>query len=217
MKTRFMAVSLLIASLGICSPTIAASIDFIDNVGYTTDKISGIDWLDVSTTNGLSYGTVAGYITAGSTVNGQNYSGWRYATTSEYRAMISNFFGISLTNFAQVNAREALQFLRLFGSNESETHPFYFYLGVNGRLIDESGTPSNPLANVSFYDYYLGTTQGELSVSHGFPDYFNSSHSAGSFLVKGGPALIATPIPAALFMFAPALLGFFGLRRKFQA
>ena len=27
----------------------------------------------------------------------------------------------------------------------------------------------------------------------------------------------AVPVPAALFLFAPALLGFFGLRRKMQA
>jgi len=38
-----------------------------------------------------------------------------------------------------------------------------------------------------------------------------------SWLLVSDTKLIATPIPAALFMFAPALLGFFGFRRKMQA
>jgi len=38
-----------------------------------------------------------------------------------------------------------------------------------------------------------------------------------NWLLVSDTKLIATPIPAALFMFAPALLGFFGFRRKMQA
>jgi len=49
---------------------------------------------------------------------------------------------------------------------------------------------------------------------------FHLFAAAGTYTIKvfsevtGYHFAIATPIPAALFLFAPALLGFFGLRRK---
>lgn len=45
----------------------------------------------------------------------------------------------------------------------------------------------------------------------------NRNYANVTFLDWTQSSVSAVPIPAALFMFAPALLGFFGLRRKAQA
>jgi len=53
----------------------------------------------------------------------------------------------------------------------------------------------------------------------GSTDLFSAHgiHNDITWLLVSDSNLIATPVPAALFMFAPALLGFFGFRRKMQA
>jgi len=78
---------------------------------------------------------------------------------------------------------------------------------------DENGNPifNNGLATVSPLNFVFSSVAGD--------DVFNirdlDINLSGDFVVRDAP-LIATPIPAAVLMFAPALLGFFGFRRKMQ-
>jgi len=62
----------------------------IDNGGYTTDTVSGLDWLDVTATINMSYNDVMSNIN----LNGF-LLGWRYATRNELDGLVYNFTSIT--------------------------------------------------------------------------------------------------------------------------
>jgi len=69
--------------------------NFIDHGSYTTDTISGLDWLDVTTTMEQS----VDYISSQFGVGGE-YEGWRYATGIEFNQLVNNYTDSSNdTNF----------------------------------------------------------------------------------------------------------------------
>ena len=64
--------ALLMSSVG------CATAGLIDNTTYTTDTVTGLDWLDLTVTRGLSYDDVVGQFSSG-----QLYEGWRFASRTE--------------------------------------------------------------------------------------------------------------------------------------
>jgi hypothetical protein len=86
MKT-LLTTTLLAAGLSLSTASYSAAVNFIDNGNYTTDTISGLDWLDIHETTGRSYQYVTSRLSTGGA-----YEGWRYATSTEFLAMA----GISL-------------------------------------------------------------------------------------------------------------------------
>jgi len=221
MKTSIFAAMALSASLAFSATTsFAASTDFTDNNTYTTDTISGLDWLDVTISAGQSYNYVSSQFGSGG-----EYEGYQYATGSQVNQLVSNWTGnnIAPTNYGVVVHVEDLidGLVLMLGDTYSN------YFAVNG------GLPRQGL------QYTFGITAGVQSASAQYlamiwnDDYseevdWSSAQWAslnrdleqmahiGSFLVRES-GLIATPIPAAAFMFAPALLGFLGFRRKLRA
>ncbi len=75
------------------------------------------------------------------------------------------------------------------------------------------GNTSFDLASIGYLSAVTAVTIVGLDNSGGSPgfDVLNVKINPGSI---GFGAVSAVPLPAAAFMFAPALLGFFGLRRK---
>lgn len=88
----------------------------------------------------------------------------------------------------------------------------------------------NPVSNL------ISATLGIWEIGGGFSQYFDITgdfsftaflmagktygidiYDASSNVLKYDLSVSAVPVPAALFLFAPALLAFFGLRRKAQA
>jgi len=207
MKTSLIALALLIVA--ICSPAFAAPIDFDDHGDYTTDTISGLSWLDVDLTSNLSYNDVTGFIAASSTVGGVDYSGLRYATEAEFITMADNFFGTSFATpgLFPLDPTNTAHWLQLFGATSSQPT-----VTSSAGLLSTSGA-SAPVAALSFDFSAIPVAIGGLN-SAGINLNVNDP-TIGSFLVRNN--LIATPLPAAVLMFAPALLGFLGFRRKAKA
>jgi len=82
---------LSLAVLSTLSLTVNASfIQINDNIQdhgvFTRDLTTGLDWLDVTETRGMSYNQVQGQIGVGDI-----YEGWRYATYSELDTLILDF------------------------------------------------------------------------------------------------------------------------------
>jgi len=221
----------LLISLSISAPTFAASTDFTHNGdGYTTDAISGLDWLDLSQTLGQSYNEVAIQLDD----NTSDLYGWRYATGDEFTLLHKNYTGdtgvadvSTYTDKVDYDSGVLLGLIALLGDtaalwtaqNDTTINDLYSLDGVNSRtfgLLESSKYDRMAIANLWNWD-------DNLDYSAAIHDKYNSDlsrlSSRGSFLVRqsSGAPLIATPIPAALFMFAPALLGFIGLRRKLKA
>ena len=61
---------------------------FIDNNTYTTDTVSGLDWLDITATINRSYDDINSQLSS-------EFFGWRYATTPEVYTLWNNF-GVNL-------------------------------------------------------------------------------------------------------------------------
>lgn len=221
---KLLALGSLAISLAFSHGAIAASTDFIDNGSFTTDTLSDLDWLDVTTTRGLSFDAVSGQLGAGG-----DYAGYRYATGVEFNQMIMNYTSSAFqqTNYSQVyHGTAGLDGLvRLLGSTyddyyfEQQSRTYSSLTGAfftMGFLSDTYSTSSDNQYGATLYENGVSPTARDWSFAHNYL-YSDTTEVAlmGSYLVRD--TLIATPIPAALFMFAPALLGFLGFRRKFQA
>jgi hypothetical protein len=217
MFTRFITASALSVTLAFSSAAFAASTNFIDNGSYTTDTISGLDWLDVSTSKNQSYNYVSGQFGVGGV-----YQGYRYATRTEFSNLISGFTGIDyawygLAGHHDVPTGTLTKINNLLGPTWTfgiigmyaldPNHPYTWLTGLMANTYvrfqpasPRSGTPARYYAHI--------TTSSSSAV--GFGD--QQDPTRGSWLVRD--TLNPVPIPAAAFMFAPALLGFLGLRRK---
>jgi len=107
--------------------------------------------------------------------------------------------------------------------------PAVFELDVQGR--DTRGWFSGSFDDMSVSSYFKLFKDGSEIVNAAIvgPDFYQAGSFAftlmldsnSSYLIKVFTGVaqsydfrVETPIPAALFLFAPALLGFFGLRRK---
>jgi len=217
----------LLISLSISAPTFAASTDFTDNDDYTTDAISGLDWLDLSLTRTVSYNDVTILLSDSSS----DLFGWRRATATEFTSLHQNYTGNAgvasgpYVEQEDYSAGALVGLIAMLGdvealthaANDTTTNDYHDWTGSNmwssGYL--DTDPFANPITgnienwdNTELYRSYIYTMN--LDASRGYD-------SKGSFLVRNTGALIATPLPAALFMFAPALLGFIGLRRKLKA
>lgn len=74
-----------------CGNIFAIPIGFTDIGTSLTDETTGIEWLDVLTTANRSFESVSEELESDT---GLGLDGWRFATKTEFRELISNFFGI---------------------------------------------------------------------------------------------------------------------------
>jgi hypothetical protein len=215
MFTRFIMASAVSVTLAFSSAAFAASTDFIDNNTFTTDTISGLDWRDVTASLNRSYNDVSGQFGVGG-----DFEGYRYATGTEFNQVINNFSGsqVGLSFYDRyIHTQSYIKDLAImFGAVNLDPDNIRIQGIINEAHVYTDQTIRQYTAMMDYYNGVLkdGTTSTLVtSFAHG-SEVDNSIPSANiaSFLVRD--SLIATPIPAAAFMFAPALLGFMGLRRR---
>lgn len=70
--------------------TASSQAAIIDFGSYFSDTDSGLDWLDVTASVNRSYNDVFNNLSAGG-----DYDGWRYASSTEFNALLSGWTGIS--------------------------------------------------------------------------------------------------------------------------
>lgn len=134
----------LAASLAVASSTsMAMPMGFIDNISYTTDTVAKLDWLDVTSTLGLSYNQVGDRLGK----SGDSLFGWRYATHDEFVAMIDRFFSGSNLRCGQ----------------NAEYDCGYLYYMVDGQLKPEkySSLENAPGGNYSYMTQYCAELNEE--------------------------------------------------------
>jgi len=112
---------LLAAFLAISCTTAQADIidtNIIDNSSYTTDTVSGLEWLDLTTSSDQSMDYVTGQFGVGG-----EYEGWRHATVEEVIGFINNAGGDSLNTYdspqypSVINDSVLDDLVQLLGSN----------------------------------------------------------------------------------------------------
>jgi len=200
----------------------AAQKDFIDNDTFTTDTISGLDWLDVTTTVNMSKLEMLAQLGTGGT-----YDGWRYATRVEFMGMMDNFLGnTTSTAVGSVNKTgdETQWLVDAFGS----TFDSYWKSAHGGQTYDAAkgynegdglDYTAGFLADEVKTDHYYGLiwNQSNLNIfSYIDMFYLNNkykSYQKGHYLIRD-PQITQTPIPAAIWLMGSGLAGLLGFSRK---
>ncbi|ARN74886.1 hypothetical protein [Oceanicoccus sagamiensis] len=108
----------------------------VDLGSITRDTSTGLDWLDLTETNGRSYVDVSGKLG-----EGQEFDGWRYASVDEAQALWKNF-GISSGTMVSISRADTLQYNSLvvavdvLGNSVLDIGDNYFDFGAIGFTAD---------------------------------------------------------------------------------
>lgn len=177
----------------------AANAAIVDFGGYTRDTISGLDWLDVSTTQNLSFDQVIQEMGSGGA-----YEGWRYATRVELFDLLANS-GLTILDPTSAYSDINPFTLPIDPAEQSIITPLINMLGVttqsyygpvvSGMLGDSKliapGDLRHPIVVIQTHSIFLPGIY--LPESSGTP-------LDGSFLVR------AVPLPASAWLFCSGLL-----------
>jgi len=199
----------------------------IDNGYYTSDTVSGLDWLDVTISSNQSFNYVSSQFGVG-----QEYEGWRYATSLEFNDLIGSFGStppsgparyilIEVNNYSAADVLVALlgsttdvRFMHEYGmtydalNGKSEGE---YYDGTLGLLADEGWAPDRRVTA-------LISDNDKTASSEDASDAYNSAvlmdgtgHGLGSFLVRESNSV---PAPATLSLRGLGLLGLLFNRKQ---
>jgi len=130
----------------------ASPTDFIDNDTYTTDKTTGLDWLDVTTSINQSYNYVSGQFGSGGA-----YEGWRYATELDFHELAFNYTGLTVDSSIGVTyGDEIVGLQKLLGVT-------YDLSAVEGHNTDTRGIiadQSLPLKRINWLNNKISAISG---------------------------------------------------------
>jgi len=181
-----------------------AQAGIIGHGSYLTDTGTGLDWLDLTATQGLSYNSVSASLPAG---------GWQYASLAEVSALFTDAGGVGPYNFSGGNGSALVEgaATSLLTSLLGDTSP----LGLPGGAgltsdLDLSGGCCGPYPNELAYYIDFPPTTDYLLAPFGSLDPNSSSPGVGSFLVRE----TAVPEPLTLSLFGTGVAGAMALRRR---
>ena len=175
-----------------------------DNL-LTHDMVSGLQWLDLTETYGLTYSFVSGEFGTG----GQ-FEGFRYATNAEVQNLWSNWSidlsaGAPTSASTDPNVEIAASFLgNTWNIYASWDYPF----GASGITANSNVTGHNAMGAYQSEWGVVYETDGNITVS----DTLSNIQPYGSYLVLASPV----PVPAAAWLFGSVLIGIVEIRRKFK-
>lgn len=179
-----------------------AALQDVAGANYSLDTGSGLRWLDVSATVGLSYNQVT---------NSSLFSeGWRYATGAEVRDLFASNLGFSEGAYS-ADVQGAVSFAALLGGPTGE---FFGQGGTGGPFIygltgDAKGAGHELAYLQTGYQaatYNFGDSLADAATFAGGIGYTGGS---GSFLVSPVPE----PSTYAMFGLGLAMVGWVARRR----
>jgi len=200
---------LLALSLAASTANAAFIVDIYDNASWSSGSAElnhttqARSYVNANTaTSTYSKGSINFYDQGVSNINGFNTEFWPHATTASdnetFITHITGSFYLAVDSFLGSWSDDGIDF-----------------------LVDGAAYISNPLPHAPEYDL---STMSVLAGWHTLDvvlyertgaaalQLFAKAVSGGAISLLNSPT--AVPIPAAAFLFAPALLGFMGLRRK---
>ena len=188
-------------------PASAQLMGIVDHDTYTTDLGSGLDWLDLTTTLNISQNDVKLQLLSGGT-----FEGWRYATTSEFNQLVSNYTETVIPYNANGSVSFPISSLAGLVDLLGNTYPSTDAKSSLGMLADlwkpgwAYGASITSWYDSGIYLDYSYAHRAQITVNNPFT-------TVGSHLVRS-TGTAAVPIPAAAWFMGPALLGVLGFSRR---
>lgn len=234
--TKFMVASVVaLASMGANAELISTDLSTFDDGLATLDTETGIEWLDLTQTDGMS-------ITQVESLLDSTFAGWRLPTSAEATEMMNNhFLSIGQLGSTNITGTESADLFNEFQGFFGLTNNTATTQSVRGLIKNDTATGLNPFAKVVQFGGYSAISP---NVTHTYThmndgvtsDYNFSNASYGIYLVSDGgvtissinnPSLninninapinaVSVPLPATGALLALAMLGF-GVTRKKKA
>tara|TARA_R100000935_G_C2841971_1_gene171785 strand:- start:29855 stop:30526 length:672 start_codon:yes stop_codon:yes gene_type:complete len=193
----------------------------------TALTLNGLQWAQLTDTEYLYVPDV--YAACGNsggecsgTVGGKDLAGWRWASTDEVNVMFYELMSFNIKNPSGIPPDTSIWF-DYFNINGIKSNVI-FNIGLTADFVNYSETDgvaiSGLLGSISIN---LNNDDGTGSIFRFDPfgltydqyGFEGPPYPYGFFMVKGDYALPSeVPIPASLFLFAPALIGLIGFRQK---
>jgi len=201
---RLINITLLLLQLVLVNNAQALAVDFENNGDFTTDNISGLDWYDVSLTQGLNYNEVVSLTSRGGALEGE---GWRYATAAEFSTMLGNFLSLAPSGFFTPAQGAFSSLVNMLGSTAATASAST----VNGRLINSNTPPHIIATQLDLAFITTSTTNNDVAIAHnGIILNDSNDITSGSFLVR----TTVVPVPAAVWFMGTGMIGLIGFSRK---
>ena len=180
----------------------------IDNGTFTTDDVSGLDWLDFSFTDGQAYDSAE-------TLN----PGWRHATNSEMVNLFSVLFDGIYDTSAEIGASRTGQVIDPYANQRTDIAVFESLFGITqttctndqcvsiyGVFEDEGG-----ILRISGAWYSQGNHSVITPENLGDYEVFREGNSeVGIYMVRAS----VVPVPSAVWLFGSGLIGLIGLAKR---
>ena len=205
-KSFLLTVTALVLSTSVNAAIISTDWHTSGDKLITTDTESGLNWLDLTETNGLSYN----YVSSQLGVGGQ-FEGFRFATTDEAVALWANW-SVNLADGApssaaglDLNVQAAAGIL---GNIHCELDCTYYPSGVFGLTAEEYGDTYHVQLGAYVYTTDTTTTTAYWNATSHIQSNLASNVATGSYLVT------TVPVPAAAWLFGSGLLGLIGVARR---
>jgi len=201
------AVTALILSTNVNAALVAAD-RFVSGDGLITqDTETGLEWLDLTETVGMSYNSVTSELG-----DGGLFEGWRYATAVETFSLFDSAGGNgSYYGWSEANNGIVVPLLDLWSRTASGGggHPFSYFL-----TAESHSEGRHEYGYVSDYNHQndVELTHDHLAINSSVDD-FDSFSARGSALVRAS----VVPVPAAVWLFGSGLIGLAGLARRKQS
>ena len=191
----------------LCLLALNANSALIDNGTYTTDDVSGLEWLDLSITKGKSINEVAGQYPTTTAIHppAGSYSDFRFATSDEVQELYLNI-GIELIHRQEIDpilVYTAFDYLGL----TVEYRDRYTILHQVGQVIMDEGLTHSMGVRIDT----LRLDNPEALVDTTPRDFDYKNNGIGVFLVRGAHVV---PIPSAVWLFGSGLIGLVGFARR---